>query len=314
MPEQYYDIIGDIHGHADALRRLLTKLGYAEVQGVYRHDTRKVMFVDDFVDRGPGQMEVLRIARNMCEAGTASAVLGNHEFNAIGWATSDGSGGHLRRHSKKNNGQHAEFLSQLGERSLHHGNAIEWFRQLPVWLDLPGLRVIHACWHDRSCDALRPYLDANNRLTDEGIREAHQRGSEAYNAVEILLKGPEQRLPVGMSFVDASGNKREKVRLRWWDPDATTFRKAAIGVDDQLEKLPNDKITTDFQYLDSKPVMFGHYWVQGEPAIINSRAACLDFSVARNGYLTAYQWSGEPALSSDHLVCVSAGSPVVVAS
>src|ERR1700688_3862576 len=150
MSEQYYDIIGDIHGHAHALRRLLVKLGYAEWQDVFRHDSRKVIFVGDFVDRGPQQMEVLRIARNMCEAGTACAVLGNHEFNAIGWATSDGSGGHLRRHSKKNNGQHAEFLSQLGEGSLDHGNAIDWFRQLPVWLVLPRLRGVHSCWHDQS--------------------------------------------------------------------------------------------------------------------------------------------------------------------
>ena len=38
----------------------------------------------------------------MCEAETAFAVLGNHEFNAIGWATPDGKGGFLRAHSQKN--------------------------------------------------------------------------------------------------------------------------------------------------------------------------------------------------------------------
>jgi len=32
-----HDLIGDIHGHADALQRLLTKLGYAKHKGVYRH-------------------------------------------------------------------------------------------------------------------------------------------------------------------------------------------------------------------------------------------------------------------------------------
>jgi calcineurin-like phosphoesterase family protein len=306
MPEQYYDIIGDIHGHANALRRLLTKLGYAELHGVFRHDTRKIIFVGDFIDRGPQQEEVLRIARSMCEAETASAVLGNHEFNAIGWATPDTSGGHLRRHSKDHNDQHAEFLSQLGEGSLAHDNAINWFRKLPVWLDLPGLRVVHACWHDRSRDALRPYLDGNNCLTDEGIRATHDRRSEAYKAAEILLKGPEQRLPVGMSFVDEGGTRREEVRLRWWDPNATTFRKAAIGVDNQLDKLPEDKITTEYQYRDSKPVLFGHYWIKGEPTIINPRAACLDFSVARSGNLTAYRWSGERELLSENLICVPA--------
>jgi hypothetical protein len=84
MSEQHYDVIGDVHGHADALRRLLVTLGYTESQGIFQHDTRKAIFVGDFVDRGPQQREVLRIARNMCEGGAANAVLGNHELNAIG--------------------------------------------------------------------------------------------------------------------------------------------------------------------------------------------------------------------------------------
>jgi hypothetical protein len=73
MSGQHYDIIGDVHGHADALRRLLLKLGYAESQEVFRHETRKAIFVGDFVDRGPNQKGVLRIARNICDAGTARA-------------------------------------------------------------------------------------------------------------------------------------------------------------------------------------------------------------------------------------------------
>ena len=76
MSEQHYDIIGDVHGRADALRRLLLKLGYTESQDVFRHNTRKVIFVGDFVDRGPDQKGILRIARNMCEADTASSILG----------------------------------------------------------------------------------------------------------------------------------------------------------------------------------------------------------------------------------------------
>ena len=61
--------IGDIHGYAHVLRRLLTKLGYAESHGVFRHGSRKAIFVGDFVDRGPAQREVLKIARRMCDAG-----------------------------------------------------------------------------------------------------------------------------------------------------------------------------------------------------------------------------------------------------
>src|ERR1019366_8073058 len=143
IPMQGYDVIGDIHGHADTLRRLLIKLEYTEVEGAFRHDSRKVIFVGDFVDRGPDQREVLRIARAMCEAGSASAVLGNHEFNAIGWATPDGNGGFLRPHSEKNKHQHKEFLCQLVEGSPDFIAAIQWFKKLPVWLDFPGFRVVH---------------------------------------------------------------------------------------------------------------------------------------------------------------------------
>jgi Calcineurin-like phosphoesterase len=309
MPEQHYDIIGDVHGHADALRRLLIKLGYTESQDAFRHATRKAIFVGDFVDRGPEQREVLRIARNMCEANTASAVLGNHEFNAIAWATSNGEGGFLRERSEKNKRQHAEFLHQLDEGSSEYYDAINWFQQLPVWMEFPGLRVVHACWHEPSRAGLRPYLDSRSCFTEKGLREALRRGSTAYTAAEILMKGPEQRLPPGMSFVDGSGHKRQDVRIRWWDPRATTFKQAAIGMDDRLEDLPDLKLPTDFRYEESTPVLFGHYWMEGEPTITFSNAACLDFSVARKGYLTAYRWSGERELSFEHLMYVPAESP-----
>jgi len=67
-----YDVIGDIHGHAEELRRLLQDMGYSEDDGVFRHRDRRVIFVGDFIDRGPEQCEVLRIARSMCDAGTRS--------------------------------------------------------------------------------------------------------------------------------------------------------------------------------------------------------------------------------------------------
>jgi hypothetical protein len=306
IPKQGYDVIGDIHGHADALRRLLIKLEYTEVEGAFRHDSRKAIFVGDFVDRGPDQKEVVWIARKMCEAGSASAVLGNHEFNAIAWATPNGNGGYLREHSKKNSAQHTEFLAQFGEGSPEYRDSIDWFRRLPVWLELPGLRVVHACWHDATRAVLRPYLNSKNCFTEGGLWDALQRDSEAYSAAEKLLKGPEERLPPGMFFLDKDGHKREEVRIRWWDVNATTFQKAALGMDDRLEELPNSELPTDYRYLATTPVLFGHYWMTGAPALTASNAACLDFSVANNGFLTAYRWSGERELLFENLVYVSA--------
>jgi hypothetical protein len=75
MTIQGYDLVGDIHGHADALHRLLRALDYVEIEGVFRHPERQMIFVGDFTDRGPQQREVLRIAHSMCDAGAARAVM-----------------------------------------------------------------------------------------------------------------------------------------------------------------------------------------------------------------------------------------------
>jgi hypothetical protein len=47
-----YDLIGDIHGHADELAQLLEALGYKKAGWMYRYPDRKVIFLDD--PRSPG--------------------------------------------------------------------------------------------------------------------------------------------------------------------------------------------------------------------------------------------------------------------
>jgi hypothetical protein len=253
-----FDVIGDIHGHAKVLRNILGEMGYREDGGGPPR-----FFVGDFIDRGPEQIDVLNIARSMCEAGTALAVMGNHEFNALGWATPDGDGGFLRPHSSQNHGQHKEFLHQIGEGSDQHTSALAWFQTLPVWLDLPGVRIVHACWHGPAQQALLPHLDKGRRFTKQGLREASRKGSRAYHAAEILLKGPEAFLPDGRTFKDKQGDLRREVRLRWWDTDANTFPKAALGMDGDEESLPDLPVTTQYQYTEDVPVFFGHYWLKG---------------------------------------------------
>jgi protein phosphatase len=89
-----FDIIGDVHGCADELQALLTKLGYriewSDDRGdrlvtVIPPDSRKVVFVGDLVDRGPNTPDVLRIAMSMTAAGAAYAVQGNHDRKFERW-------------------------------------------------------------------------------------------------------------------------------------------------------------------------------------------------------------------------------------
>ncbi len=45
------------------------------------------MFVGDYIDRGPAQVETIEIVRRMVDKGTARAIMGNHALNAIAWVT-----------------------------------------------------------------------------------------------------------------------------------------------------------------------------------------------------------------------------------
>lgn len=79
-----FDIIGDVHGCADELERLLGDLGYGiawdgRTVSVTAPEGRIAVFVGDLVDRGPRSPDVLRIVRHMVESGTALAVVGNHD-------------------------------------------------------------------------------------------------------------------------------------------------------------------------------------------------------------------------------------------
>src|SRR5574344_1826753 len=78
-----YDFIGDIHGHADELEALLKKLGYVQTNGAYRNSGHTAVFLGDYIDRGPDVRRAVNIVRSMCEAGSALALMGNHEFYAL---------------------------------------------------------------------------------------------------------------------------------------------------------------------------------------------------------------------------------------
>ena len=84
MRKIMYDFIGDIHGHADHLKKLLNKLGYKKVDGVFQHKERKAFFLGDLIDSGPQVEEVLAIVKPMVESEKAKCILGNHEFNMLG--------------------------------------------------------------------------------------------------------------------------------------------------------------------------------------------------------------------------------------
>jgi hypothetical protein len=303
------DVIGDVHGHADKLELLLSKLGYQHRRGAWRHPSRSVVFVGDLIDRGPGQLRTLNIVRGMIDAGSARATMGNHEFNAIAWATPDPTedGIHLRhRHGRKgknNRRQHHAFLAELGEDSPQHREWIEWFLDLPLWIEEASYRVVHACWSPRHIDVLRPKLRSGNRLTIETVEQASRKGTELYKAIETILKGVEVTLPAGVSFADKEGHVRQEIRIRWWDTNLTTYQSAYIGPSGvTIPDLP----ISNYEPIQKpdRPTFIGHYWLDPEKPMqpLSEFVACVDYSVGNGGPLVAYRFDGEPTLSAADFV------------
>lgn len=306
-----YDIIGDIHGYAEPLRRLLCKLGYRERDGVWSHAKRQVIFLGDFIDRGPEQVEVVTIARAMVEAGTALAVFGNHEFNAVAWAlTHPQTGEFLRAHNERNRQQHRAFLDQFVEGSALYWQTIEWFQTLPLYLDLPELRVIHACWQSEQLESISNLLDAQQRIRTNSWPWFCDSKTAAYDVIENALKGIEIPLPEGVHFVDKDGNERRRTRTRWWlHAPELTYQAIAMVPPTVVAQMPEDTVPLSLQagYNNDKPLFIGHYWMTGEPELITPYIACLDWSVASklpSAKLCAYRFDGERELQQKKLIWV----------
>jgi len=80
------DIIGDVHGCFDELCSLLEKLGYsvnAKDCIALPPEGRKAVFLGDLCDRGPKNVEVLRLVINMAKADYAYCVAGNHDAKLL---------------------------------------------------------------------------------------------------------------------------------------------------------------------------------------------------------------------------------------
>ncbi|NEW83956.1 MAG: hypothetical protein GZ094_16535, partial [Mariniphaga sp.] len=65
MSLKNYDIIGDVHGFASLLKKLLKSMGYAKTNGTWQHPERTAIFIGDFINRGPEIRETIQIIRTM---------------------------------------------------------------------------------------------------------------------------------------------------------------------------------------------------------------------------------------------------------
>jgi hypothetical protein len=262
------DVVGDVHGEIEALRALLEKLGYDE-QGDHP-DGRRLVFVGDLCDRGPDSPGVIELVRGFVERGHAQCVVGNHELNLLRKEQKHGN----HWYYEGNHSKHEETFGSTVRVSPEKAPQIaDFFQSLPVALERPDFRVVHAAWSAQDIETCRAYrgtvLDAYDEFdrkaqeSPEGQRLAAASRAEKHeyhkaihtenpqppflhniaayeehyqmsNPVRVLTSGVER---VTASHFYASGKWRFVERVRWWEG-----------------------------YYDTTPVIFGHYWRWWDPA------------------------------------------------
>ena len=257
----------------------------------------------------------------MIDAGTARAVMGNHEFNALLYHTKGRDGEWLRPHSENVTSQHQATLNQIAlPCPAEWKDWLNWMLQLPLWLDLGSCRVVHAAWDDAAVQA----CGTRDTLAEITLAKAGRlwitswtRSRSAFHckrrqtpegsAVNWLLKGPEYKLGDGAFFVDKEGSRRKSVRAKWWIPirPRMTHAEAAVPAGEiRGEGRVPDGVSFPGYGPSAPPVFFGHYSLTSKAIKdrLASNVACLDYSTGYRGPLVAYRFDGEQGLNPDKFV------------
>ncbi len=300
MEQTGWDVIGDIHGRLGALDALLRRLGYRERGGAWRHPGRKALFIGDMVDRGSEVGSVLRLVRAMTDAGTACAILGNHEYNVLGHLHDLEHGtSRCRMNPQKISEMRPSLAAIAADPSFRR-----WLIDLPLFAEADGIRFVHAYWGERELETLSgrrtlPECDWNTSAFD---------GSKEETAIKRLLKGPELGFPDGIAILSKRGYPQRETRVAWWKP-----RPEEIRIDDILVKpgefpagvLPCARTWGSYEPYpaDSPPVFIGHYGYDAFPGLLAANIACVDYGRNSEGTgIGAYRTDIGAPLSTDGFI------------
>ncbi|MBH3385956.1 metallophosphoesterase [Pseudomonas juntendi] len=316
-PARSFDIIGDVHGCAHTLERLLETLGYKRVAGVWRHPRRQALFLGDIVDRGPRIREALHIVHDMVEAGQAFCIMGNHEYNALGWVTPalPGSGkAFVREHTPRHARLIDETLAQFAQHPADWHDFVNWFYQLPLFIDAGRFRLVHACWDRQLIEPLRQQYP-DGRIDEHFIQASAVSNSFAATVCNRLLRGTDMRLPDGLTLTGGDGLTRAFFRTKFWEEDPQTygdivFQPDALPAEVANAPLSHSQKNALLRYAEDEPMLFvGHYWRSGHPAPIRPNLACLDYSAVLYGKLAAYRLDDETRIDPHKFVWVDVDRP-----
>ncbi|HEY7309981.1 MAG TPA: metallophosphoesterase [Gemmataceae bacterium] len=216
------DIVGDVHGEMEALHGLLHQLAYLS-DGTHP-EGRRLVFVGDLVDRGPDSPAVVELVRRLVEQERAQCVLGNHELNILLGSRKPDNIWFF--HHAPDEGQRREERPEVPADERTREDMLRFFAALPLALERPDMRVVHAAWDDAMIAAARRATRADELHRDSrrdidatverrGLRDRIEirLARQNENPVKFLTSGPEARAEQPF---EAMGKIRNESRVAWW--------------------------------------------------------------------------------------------------
>ena len=255
------DVVGDVHGEAAALERLLARLGY-DAEGRHRAG-RHLVFVGDLTDRGPDSPAVLARVAAMVEAGHAQCVLGNHELNLLRDVPKDGNDWWTRPRLASAGGHPQRPISAAAKLRF-----TRFLRRLPLALEREDLRVVHACWHPEAIAEVRAIRDT--RALSLYRRHARAIGGR-WNTPERRAALAAERRDVDLHdqhlqppFLQL--HARRDVEHQGCNPVSVLTSGRELEVEDEKPFWAGgrwrmvERLTWWNHYEGTVPVVIGHYW------------------------------------------------------
>lgn len=259
LPPGPIDIVGDVHGEIEPLRRLLAALGYDDHGN--HPEQRKLVFVGDLGDRGPDSPAVVMLVRALWEEGRAFCILGNHELNLLRADPKDGNGWAFEHNHDRSRSRYPHSRDALAhERAV----ILDFFRQLPLALERKDLRIVHACWHDESFSKLAQWSRAElvelfehyeSRLNSELHALADQAKQEQE---EYSLTNPNVTPPLLDATARADEIRQMGNPLRVITSGVERYGRTPFFSSGKWRMV--DRIPWWTEYAHGSPVVIGHYW------------------------------------------------------
>jgi hypothetical protein len=216
---------------------------------------------------------------------------------------------YLREHNAHNHRLIRETLEQFANYRTEWHEFLNWFHQIPLFIEKDRFRVVHACWDEKAINRFKD-ISPSHCISMDFLHASSKADSFESRLVDKLTRGTVLDLPDGETILSKDGLIRTMFRTKFWCHEPQTYNDVVFQPDPLPPEMAHRVLTAIEKQqllsypLTEPPVFVGHYWMAGVPEPIQDNIACLDYSAVKYGKLVAYRMDGEQVLDKSKFVWV----------